>query len=286
MIPKPIIDHLTDRADMHITSQEILSGGCIHHATKIETAKGNFFLKWNTKDQKPNFQAEVKGLELIRQTETIAVPDFILLQETEVYSFLVLSYIDSAPKSQNFWEDFGSRLAQLHQYSSHQFGLEYDNYIGALPQPNSPKTSWQEFFSEVRIRPLLKYAYQKQLISSDIVHSIEKLLHNLDRFFPEEPAALIHGDLWGGNWLTDIEGKVVVFDPAVYFSHREMELSFMRLFNQIPDRFYESYIQAYPLALGWQQRMELYHLYPLLVHVILFGKSYVSGIRRIISTYL
>ncbi len=285
MVPNPIINYLTENHHIHIQHSVPIGGGCIHNATKIKTTQQTYFLKWNNKHQFANFEAEVKGLTHIQKTNTIPTPKLLEIGKADHYSFLLLEFIDSSSAAPDFWEDFGTRLALLHKHTHNYFGLSYNNFIGALPQINTPQTSWPTFFSEIRIKPLLTKAHQSRLISSSLVQQVEALLIKLTQWFPDEPPALIHGDLWGGNWMSNAQGKVMVFDPAIYFAHREIELAFMQLFDRIPESFFRSYHEEYPLASGWQERMELYHLYPLLVHVILFGGSYVTGIKNIVSKY-
>lgn len=284
-IPAPIQSAIETRLGLAIRGSRPLGGGCIHHAQQVQTTRGDYFLKYNQRREAPNFAAEEKGLRLIEETHTLPVPKPILRGEVGDFAFLVLEYVTPGRQSGDFWEHFGEKLAQLHRHSAPSFGLDHDNYIGALPQSNRQRNSWPTFFVEERIQPMLRMAFDQGRMDPGSRTRWDAFLQRVDQFFPAEPPALLHGDLWGGNFLADTSGQVVVIDPAVYYGHREMELAFMQLFDSHSAAFYDAYHSTYPLEKGWQSRMDLYNLYPLLVHVNLFGGGYATTALRILKAY-
>ncbi|MCL4127062.1 UNVERIFIED_CONTAM: hypothetical protein GTU68_010994 [Idotea baltica] len=177
------------------------------------------------------------------------------------------------------------KLAKLHRSTDPDFGWKHDNYIGSLPQKNTTHTQWSDFFIEERIQPQLRRAINGGKVDKHIHSGFEKLFQQVEKLFPKEPPSFIHGDLWGGNLLTDTNGAPVLIDPAVYYGHREMELAFMTLFDSQPPQFYEAYESIYPLDSGWMDRIEICNLYPLLVHVNLFGGGYIESVLHILRRF-
>ena len=285
-LPNSITESIFKESGLQISTTYSLGGGCIHNANRVETQKGTFFLKYNYLKEAHNFEVESRGLQLLGKTKTLQVPEFIGRGTTDSYAWLLLEYIEPASRSANYWQDFGKKLAMLHQHSSDAFGLDYDNYIGALPQQNNKHSDWIHFFVQERIQPMLEMAISKRAFGSDIKHSFDKLYQQLINIFPTEPPALLHGDLWGGNIVTNKNGLAAIIDPAVYYGHREMELAFMTLFDRQTQAFYNAYEEISPLSPGWQDRLDLYNLYPLLVHVNLFGGGYAGSVRQILNRYV
>jgi protein-ribulosamine 3-kinase len=199
-------------------------------------------------------------------------------------AFLVMEFIEEGPKGTHFWQNFGKQLAVLHRCSNEKFGYSRNNYIGSLDQSNSWTTEWVRFFIEQRLEPQLRLA--EKLLSPADYRSFEKLFHRLEKLIPVEAPALLHGDLWGGNYLADEMGQPVLIDPAVYYGHREVDLAMMNLFGGFDSKVFEYYHREFPLEGGWKDRMGLHNLYPLLVHVNLFGGSYLQSVRSNLRRYL
>jgi fructosamine-3-kinase len=174
-------------------------------------------------------------------------------------------------------------LAKLHEVKSDQYGLDHDNYIGSLAQSNTKHPDWKSFFITERIQPQLKLAMEKGLIDMEMIKQFESFFDHFDDLIPEEPPALLHGDLWNGNYLVSNSGKAALIDPAVYFGHREMDLAMTKLFGGFDAEFYQAYNEKFPLKKGWEKRIPIHNLYPLLVHVNLFGSGYVSQIKLILN---
>ncbi len=265
-----------------------VGGGCIHHGQRIEFEDGRiFFLKFNQQEFRDHFQAELEGLALLREAAALRVPREVQISSLDVeHPWLAMEWIEPGMKKKTFWSLLGQGLAQLHRHSRGEFGLELDNYIGSLPQSNRSHATWADFWVQERIEPQVKRGRDHGYLERSASRSFERLFHRAETLFPKEPPALIHGDLWGGNLLTDLSGNPVLIDPATYFGHREMEIAFMGLFDQIPDPFFEAYQADYPLEPGWRNRQDLCNLYPLLVHLNLFGESYRSSVMRTLNAYL
>ena len=264
-----------------------LSGGCINSAIKLTAAGMNYFLKWNDLDLYPKmFEKEAVGIDLLRKTGTVKMPEVLSVGDYEDQAYLLLEWLDSAPRSRDYWNILAEDLAQLHQNSHSEFGLDEYNYIGSLEQFNTNYSSWSEFFIVNRLQPMIALARNKGELQSSTQKKIESLFPKLDNYFPEEAPALIHGDLWSGNLMTGPDGKPWLIDPAVYYGHREMELALTTLFGGFSEEFYEHYNEVFPLEKDFGERIDLYNLYPLLVHLNLFGSSYLYNIQLTIKKYI
>ena len=289
MIPEVVffkqILHKHLDSDHQITKVSRLSGGDINDAYKLETVSKSYFIKTNSPNVGDLFQREEQGINLLQEANVIHVPKVIGSGSNLGTPYLLLEFVEKGSPQHNFWEAFANQLGKLHQVTQEQFGLDHDNYIGRLPQDNSKNTSWTEFFIQNRVEPQLRLAREKGLVDSKLIHNMEQLYTQLASIFPKEPPALIHGDLWSGNFMSDKHGNPCIYDPAVYFGHREMELAFTQLFGGFDREFYEYYQNAYPLSPGFDSRVDIYNLYPLLVHVNLFGPSYLSGIKMTLKRF-
>ncbi|MEN7548393.1 fructosamine kinase family protein [Rapidithrix thailandica] len=269
-----------------IRTVKSLGGGCINQAVRLSTDAGEYFLKYNPEKALHFFEVEAKGLQLLANTQTVKVPQVIGYGKTEDKAYLVLEFLESRYPEAFYWENFGRQLARLHQHSEQAFGLSYANYIGALPQENDWKFTWEEFFFEKRLNIQFELALQNGLIDYSYLKKLEKLRSRLVDFFPVEKPSLLHGDLWSGNAMIGPGGQACVVDPAVYFGHREIELAFTRLFGGFEPEFYEAYQEVFPLQQGFEERVDIYNIYPLMVHVNLFGKSYLRGIDTVLQRML
>jgi protein-ribulosamine 3-kinase len=271
---------------VHIQRIEPVQGGSINASCRISTGNEYFFLKTNDAYKYPAmFEKEVAGLKLIRDTKTLKVPEVITFGEYEDLGYLLLRYVMTTSRQKDFWEVFGSQLAAMHSVNNDKFGLTDNNYIGSLPQSNRQHNKWTDFFIEERLEAQLKIAYSSGKLDRTISEDFKKIFVKIENLVPEEKPSLVHGDLWSGNFLTGNSGEPYVIDPAVYYGHREMDLSMTKLFGGFDEPFYESYNSVFPLAVGFEDRVELHNLYPLLVHVNLFGGSYISQLKSIIKKY-
>ncbi len=263
-----------------------LGGGCINETVKLSCSEGSFFLKWNQNAPEDMFPKEAAGLALLEHTGKIRVPQVVGHGEADGKSYLLLEYLEPGRRRDNYWETFGRNLAQLHQCTAPSFGLNHDNYIGRLPQKNESKKNWCEFFIECRLKPQVGMALYNQLVDARLHQSFEDLYARLPALLPQELPALLHGDLWSGNVHTSPDGHACLIDPAVYFGHREMDLAFTKLFGGFDPIFYHAYHEQFPLHPGWEDRLEIFSLYPLMVHVNLFGLSYMPAVERTLKHYI
>lgn len=264
-----------------------LAGGIINQVFKVESSDGQFVMKINALAKYPNmFSAEAKGLIKLSDTKTISCPEVIGVCELESHQILILSFVAPGKKGKNFFEDFGVRLAHLHKNTSAAFGLDHNNYIGRLPQINHREKNASDFFVIQRLLPQLNLAMKNNSISKELRNKFDALFLKMDALIPNEPPALIHGDLWNGNFLTGEDGKVVLIDPAVAYASRESDLAMTLLFGGFDASFYASYEQEFPLTDHWRERVPLWNLYPILVHVNLFGDSYLKDVEINLKKFL
>lgn len=272
-----------------ISSVSPSGGGSINRAAHVRLENGqSLFVKWNSADLYDMFVVEEKGLNLLKQADSglrIPTPHVHDKVEQEHLSYLILEYLPGGRPSDSVDQKLGEGLAQLHQTKWDKYGLNHDNYIGRLPQYNTPHEQWLDFFINQRMEPQLKMATDSGLLSSRDRRQFESLYSVLPNLLSEEPPSLLHGDLWGGNQFPTDTGEPAIFDPAVYYGNREIELAFTYLFGGFGPGFYEAYQATWPLASGFEDRKDIYNLYPLLVHVNLFGSVYAGQVKRILSRF-
>lgn len=292
MIPDSLIQDisqaLTNVSGLNekVKSATPVGGGDINKAFLVRTQSGSYFLKYNDASRFPRmFETEALGLKLLKKPGAPRVPEVIAHGESGQHTWLLIEYIWQGSYGKNFWDDFGFALAQLHKNSSEFFGLDHDNYIGSLPQSNKNHQTWPEFFVEERLGKQLEMARKKGLVDSALMRNFENLFKAIPSIFPQEPPALVHGDLWSGNFMCDTHGNPCIIDPAVYYGFREMDISMSKLFGGFASRFYEAYHEIFPMSPGWQQRLDICNLYPLLVHVNLFGSGYLGSVRGIVGRF-
>jgi len=260
-----------------------LPGGDICDAFAVTLENGErLFVKRRPGGPPEMFPAEGRGLQWLAETGTLRVPQVLAAEET----FLALEFLESAPKQSDFDEELGRGLAAMHRFPAATPGLNEDNFIGPLSQDNRTCRSWAEFYAQRRLRPRLEEALKSGQAPDNWRLKFESLFRRLPDLVPEEPLSRLHGDLWGGNVLVGPAGEPCLIDPAVYVGHREVDLAMMRLFGGFSERVFQSYQKAYPLERGYQGRVALYQLYPLLVHVNLFGGGYVRSVERALAQVL
>ncbi len=263
-----------------------LGGGCIANAQKVETADGGCYLL-KSGGLYGMFPKEANGLKEIAKSRTIAVPDVIAADD----DFLLLSYIQSGPISPDFFRDFAFSYAQMHRYTNGQYGFYENNYIGETKQLNIPSdkeaNDWTRFFFNKRLLYQFKLAESNDYVKQEMRQAFSKIEDNIDLIIgtSKEAPSLLHGDLWGGNYIAAQGGKVVLIDPAVYYGHREADLAMTKVFGGFPPAFYQYYNEAFPLLDGWEYRENIYRLYHILNHLNLFGSSYYSEALQLMRFY-
>ncbi|MFP6621881.1 MAG: fructosamine kinase family protein [Myxococcota bacterium] len=279
-----LTDLLGDRAEAILP----LAGGDIGQSWRVQAGDRDLFVKTYAGSEEPAtaasmVEAEARGLAWLAQPGAIRVPAVMEVSER----LLVLEWIEPSSPSRATDEALGRGLAALHRAGPSRFGLENENFIGRLPQANTASESWADFYASRRLEPLLARARQHGLLSSEMERLASQLLGQLPQIVgPDEPPARLHGDLWGGNWICADNGDPVLIDPAVYGGHREIDLAMMRLFGGFGDRVFAAYREVYPLAAGFEERVPLYQLYPLLVHLNLFGAGYAAAVERAMRAYV
>jgi protein-ribulosamine 3-kinase len=275
---------------VEVIGTQFLSGGDISTAAQVFSSEGVFFIKWNhagtsLPDTIDMFEAEARGLDLLRQTDALYIPQVIGYGQQLDKSYLILDYIDPGQPDEQYWETLGQSLAVLHSHTQATFGLDFPNYIGSLEQTNTPTVSGIDFFFEHRLLPQAGMALYKGLLTKTTYDALFRLRDRLPDILPHERPALLHGDLWSGNVMVTEQGQPALIDPAVYYGFREADLAHTRLFGGFDQRFYDAYDEAFPLHDGFDERIAIYNLYPLLVHVNLFGSGYVSGVERVLKRF-
>ena len=258
-----------------------LTGGDINQAFEVRLEdRREVFVKCNVSAPNDMFVAEAKGLAWLGEAKALRLPGVLAASgANDLTPFLALELIRPGRRAQNFDERLGRGLAALHRHGAPAFGLDHDNYIGRLPQKNTYAVAWPEFYRVRRLGPQLRAAADAGLAPPRLRRDFERLFQQLETLCgPAEPPARLHGDLWGGNLITDDLGEPCLIDPAAYGGHREIDLAMMKLFGGFGPRVFDAYKEAFPLADGYRERVALYQLYPLMVHVNLFGAGYLGQV--------
>ena len=262
-----------------------VGGGDINAAAQVETVDALYFVKWNEHPRPRMFEVEARGLQLLAAANAVRVPRVIALIEQP--SALVLEWIEPGRDKAQSAEALGHGLAQQHRVCAETYGLDHDNYIGSTPQRNTPTRSWIEFFRDHRLGAQRDLAQRSGYLTSDRARWLDRVMDHLAQWIDEAGVvpSLLHGDLWGGNYLIDAAGQPVLIDPAVYYGDRAAEIAFTELFGGFSTRFYAAYHEAWSLDQGYAARRDLYNLYHLLNHLNLFGAGYAAAVDDILRHY-
>ncbi|MFO8030198.1 MAG: fructosamine kinase family protein [Cyclonatronaceae bacterium] len=286
--------HFREQFGSDMSSVSSVGGGCINETMQVTLDDGRrYFVKKNRQALRDMFEKEAMGLQLLAgatnegDASEIRIPEPHGLADdaSQGHAYLILSFVDESRSSGDFDTRFGRALADMHRHTAPQFGLDHDNYIGSLPQKNDRHERWTDFFMDCRLEPQFAMAREHGHFSGPIRDSLDRLGRQLADLLPDEQPALLHGDLWGGNYLCDRDNRPVLIDPAVYYGHREAELAFTTMFGGFGRNFYKGYEASFPLEPGFTERRDIYNLYPLLVHVNLFGGMYITQAESILRRY-
>jgi len=267
-----------------------IGGGSINQTFRITiNKKEQFFCKINSSSRFPLlFEKEKNGLQLLAAQKLFRTPAVIACFEEGDQQVLILEWIEQGLKTNKSWKLFGEQLAALHSRSWTKdghilFGLEKDNYMGALHQSNNAAGNWPDFFIAQRLRPQVKLAFDNGLLNSRHLQQFERLYNTLPGIFPPAPSCLLHGDLWSGNFLIDTYERPVLIDPAVYYGHAAIDLGMTTLFGGFDKMFYEAYHYHSPFESNYREQWDTCNLYPLLIHLNLFGSGYLPSIISLIE---
>ena len=290
VLPAALRDELARQIGAPVDNAQPAYGGDINQAARIEAGGASYFVKWNASSPSTMFPAEAYGLRLLAGANAIRVPAVIAWADAGLPfpAYLLLEYVETGSKrGDGVMAAFGQQLAALHRHTAGQHGLDQDNFIGRLPQPNRPTVSWAGFYGQHRIGFQMELARQRGRLPKRREDLLTRLIARLPDLLDDTAIqpSLLHGDLWGGNYLIDDQGQAVLIDPAVCYGHREMDLAMSELFGGFSSRFYDAYDAAYPLD-GYPERRALYQLYYILAHLNLFGESYGGRVDSLAAFYV
>jgi len=277
-----ILNKITKENNLSLINSTPLSGGDINDVFLLKCASKKYVIKTNNASRFPGmFEAEAKGLKLLSASNSFKIPSVVSFGVIENTSYLLLEHVVKGSISTTFWQHFAENLATLHKTTQPTFGLNHTNYIGSLPQYNGSETSAADFYINQRLEPQFKLAKKRGFEFS----SLDVFYKNISSVIPNEPPALIHGDLWSGNYMVSENETPTLIDPAISFAPREMDLAMMQLFGGFSEEVFIQYNEIFPLESNWKQRTSIWQLYYLLVHLNLFGSGYLSRVQSIIKKY-
>ncbi|AKO94845.1 fructosamine kinase family protein [Priestia filamentosa] len=265
-----------------------VSGGDINQASYVKTEKEEYFIKYNNSTPPGFFQQEVQGLKKIKETGVIQVPNVYDFHESTESGegWLILEWIQGE-KNGKTEELLGRQLALMHSVSKDKFGFHHPSYIGMIEQPNQYYDKWAEYYTKNRLLPQIELAKKKGYLYQEREAGLYELLEKMEKWLPHScEASLLHGDLWGGNWIVGKTGDPYLIDPSVFYGHSEFELSFTELFGGFSSAFYQAYQEVRPLSPEYEERKTLYQLFYLLVHLNLFGEAYGRSVDRVWRYYV
>lgn len=264
-----------------------VKGGSINDTYGIQYGKEKFFCKINDRDTLPDlFTKEAKAMGYLGMTKKIRLPKIIDVLYTESHQILLMEWIDTTRPTSLSWEKLAEQLAAIHGCTANHFGWFEDNYFGSTIQHNIQSKSWINFFIDYRLVPQMKMGYDQDLLDKKDLLGFQRLFNKLSDIFPNNVPRLLHGDLWYGNILFDTHGNPVLIDPAIYYGHEAMDIGLSQLFGGVDARFYEVYTHIMDLDPNFEEQCKIANLYPLLMHLNLFGKSYYSSISETIHSFV
>ncbi len=271
--------HLSDFLKEEISVFPAFSGKLITESGRI------YYLKKGSTSS--TYACEANGLKELMKADAIQIAKTVLHGD----NFILTKYIESAYQAADFFSNFGRQFAQMHRYTHEHFGFYEDNFIGATAQLNlaeqSELTNWTDFYFNKRLLFQYRLAEKNSYVSANFKRDFLKLEKNIHKLLAHsnEPPALLHGDLWSGNFICNNRGEAVLIDPAVYYGHREADLAMTKVFGGFSADFYKAYQDEYPLQAGWEFREDVYKLYHLMNHLNIFGRGYLAETEWILKSY-
>jgi fructosamine-3-kinase len=280
------------------TDARPVSGGDINEAWHLRLADGRTaFVKTRAGAVPGEYAAEARGLCWLAEAHALRVPEVLEVDDR----YLALAWIEPGSLSAAGEEELGRGLAAVHAAGAPHFGDpgvalpgaagerasgQEPLPIGSLRLPNDPAERWPDFYVQRRLRPLVRMAAERHAVSAAGLQAVERVCARMGELAgPAETPARLHGDLWWGNVLGDAKGHPWLIDPAAYGGHREVDLAMLMLFGGQRRRVFDAYDEAHPLAAGFEERVQLWQLLPLLVHAVLFGGSYGAAVEQAARRY-
>lgn len=280
---EPLERHLEEVLQTAVAAKHRMTGGDICDAWRVTLRDGRSVFAKEHPNAGPMFDAEAFGLGWLAEANALRTPTVLSASPRA----LVLEFIETGSRGDSFDETLGRNLAQMHAHAPPGFGLPHPGVIASLPQDNASEADWATFYGARRLAPMLALCVERGRLPAAAHSELDALLRVLpERLGPAEPPARLHGDLWSGNVMVDHRGAPVLVDPAAYGGHREVDLAMMHLFGGFSPATFAAYEEATPLAPGHQDRVRLLQLYPVLVHVALFGGHYGATARQTINDYV
>ncbi len=271
-----------------LVSIDQVAGGDINQAFRVQTEQSNYFVKANSQVPPHFFEVEAHGLSLIEASETIHVPHvhYYDRPHEDELAVMVMDWIEGHPSTHTASE-LGTKLANMHLHTNNQHGFDKDTFVGTLPQRNELCQDWLTYYKQQRLGQQLKIANERGRLPTKRRKNLEKVIDQLGKWVNHNPeASLLHGDLWGGNWIAGPDGHPYLIDPSILYGDRAFEIAFTELFGGFSSDFYHAYQEANPLPENYQEIKPLYQLYYLLVHLNMFGESYGNSVDRILNHYV
>ena len=261
-----------------------MGGGCIGEVYRVELEDGTPLVAKVDREGESHLEREAYMLRYLSENSDLPVPEVFHGSET----LLLMEFVEGSSRFSRGAERHAAELlATLHGITWGSYGQERDTLIGSLDQPNPPTGSWIEFFRDHRLLYLARVANEAGRLQAEDLERVDRLAERLDDYLgePERPS-LIHGDVWSANVLSKGDSITAFLDPAIYHADPEIELSFISLFNSFGDAFFERYAEIRSIRPGFfEERRDLYNLYPLLVHVYFFGGGYLDSVRATLRRF-
>ena len=272
----------------HVEQMTVVRGGDVAAAFRVELDDGTrLFAKTHPSPPPGFFTTEAASLSWLCEVDTVPVPTVVAVSDgaDSAPAFLILEWIDEGPPTASTERSLGASLSALHDAGAPSFGREDRRTTGSRGLPNDPQPTWPAFYATCRLLPLARLARDGGALPVATIDRLERLAGSLERFDTGEPPARLHGDLWAGNRLVDATGRSWLIDPAAHGGHREFDLAMMRLFGGFSADCFAAYHERHPLASGWEARVQLHQIAPLVVHAIKFGGGYVAAATTAITRY-
>jgi protein-ribulosamine 3-kinase len=276
---KALLNYISRIIDNEILDFNTISSGSVTNVYQLTTGTQKYIVKtYESPEYQEMMQAESKGLDQIKASKSFITPAVISLNEYGDIGIMISEYIDSDSHDDYDFDRFGSTLAGMHCAKYPSFGLDYNNYIGTLMQLNQLSDSWPDFYIEYRLKPQFDDALARGLLRPGEVIELTHVHKKMIEWTSEVQPSLIHGDLWNGNYIFSKDKNFYLIDPAISYADSDMDIAMTVLFGGFRPSFYTSYYSVRPKSTFHVQKINLYQLYYLLIHLNLFGRNYYKSV--------